>query len=259
MKKFSFVFIIALIALSCNEKKEEALKNIDTLADNLKGKVEQTIDTDYKVDSSGKMGEQDSCCVVTTGYDDKGYISRYASDNKAATEKTKEEYVHYDNGTMKSVNSTRNGKQVSKISIDIDKDGKYTTAKSFDSTGKMDSYYTDIASNDYGQLTSFKQYKPDSTLKMSMQSNYDSQFFMSNSVKDSIEKETYSSSLKRDGKNNITERKTMNVGKDSTTNKVLKYTYDSEDDKGNWTQRTELDENGKPVKITKRTITYYKE
>lgn len=63
MKKFSFVFITILIALSCNEKKEEALKNIDTIADNLKGKVEQTIDTDYKVDSSGKMGEQGSCAL----------------------------------------------------------------------------------------------------------------------------------------------------------------------------------------------------
>ncbi len=259
MKKFSFVFITILIALSCNEKKEEALKNIDTIADNLKGKVEQTIDTDYKVDSSGKMGEQDSCCVVTTGYDEKGYINGYGSDNKSGTERTKEEYSHYDNGAMKSVNSTKNGKQLSKIAIAIDKDGKYTTAESFDSTGKMDSYYTDIVSNDYGQLTSFKQYKLDSTLKMSMQSNYDSQFFMGNNVKDSIGKETYTTSLKRDGKNNITERKTMNAGKDSTTNKVVKYTYDSEDDKGNWTQRTELDENGKPVKITKRTITYYKE
>jgi hypothetical protein len=47
--------------------------------------------------------------------------------------------------------------------------------------------------------------------------------------------------------------------KDSTTNKITKYRYDSYDDKGNWTQRTETDENGKPVKIVKRTITYYKE
>jgi hypothetical protein len=30
------------------------------------------------------------------------------------------------------------------------------------------------------------------------------------------------------------------------------------DGTGNWTERTQTDENGKPVKITKREITYYK-
>lgn len=39
----------------------------------------------------------------------------------------------------------------------------------------------------------------------------------------------------------------------------MKYKYDSFDDKGNWTQRTQSDENGKPEKITKREITYYKD
>ena len=45
----------------------------------------------------------------------------------------------------------------------------------------------------------------------------------------------------------------------STTTKVTKSTYDTHDDKGNWTQRTEYDDKGKATKITKRVYTYRKE
>ena len=65
-------------------------------------------------------------------------------------------------------------------------------------------------------------------------------------------KETYSSKIKLDDKNNVIENATKEVTKDSTTNKTTKYRYDSYDDTGNWTQRTEMDENGKPVKIVKK-------
>ena len=61
-----------------------------------------------------------------------------------------------------------------------------------------------------------------------------------------------------DNKNNVIENATKEITKDSTTNKTMKYRYDSFDDNGNWAQRTEMDEKGKPVKIVKRTITYYK-
>jgi hypothetical protein len=140
----------------------------------------------------------------------------------------------------------------------VGKDGNYSGARSFDSTGKMDSYYTDLTSNDYGQLTSFRQFKPDSILKMSVTSTYAKQLFTGNSVKDSSGKETYSSKITLDDKNNVIENTTKEVTKDSTINKTIKYHYDIFDDKGNWTQRTEMDENGKPVQIDKRTITYYK-
>lgn len=260
MKKFSFLLMATVIVFSCNQsKKQEGLNNADVLADNLKGKVEQTIDTNYKTDSKGKVGEQDSCCVVTQKYDENGYAASYVSVNRAGTEKNETMYTHYDNGSVKAITSTKNGKPVSSISIQIDKDGKYSGAQSFDSTNKMDSYYSDLAQNDYGQLTSFKQYKPDSTLKMSMTSTFDKQLFTGNSVKDSSGKETYSSKIKLDDKNNVIENATKEVTKDSTTNKTTKYRYDSYDDTGNWTQRTEMDENGKPVKIERRTITYYKE
>ena len=55
------------MALSCNQKKQEP-KNADVFADNLNGRVAQNIETDFKTDSTGKMGEQDSCCVIPIKY-----------------------------------------------------------------------------------------------------------------------------------------------------------------------------------------------
>ncbi len=259
MKKISFFSIAIVIAFSCNQKKQEISKNADILADNLKGKVEETKETDYKADSTGKIGDQDSCCMVTVKYDEKGYIEGYTSDNKAGTQKEEGVFTHYDNGAMKSVKNTKNKKLVASISIQTDKDGKYSGAKESDSTDKPSFYYTDLKENDYGQLTFFNKYKADNTLSSTMSSNYDKQYFKSNEVKDSIGKITFSSSVKLDDKNNIVERTTKTVVKDSTKNKVEKFKYVSFDDKGNWTERIQMDENGKPVKITKRAITYYKD
>jgi len=224
----------------------------------LSGKVEQTTETTFKTDSTEKTGEQDSCCVIEQRYDEKGYGTTYISINKAGTEKEESIVAHDDKGLFKSQKTTKNGKPVSMISVQF-KDGKYYTAQSFDSTNKMDFYYTDLTTNDYDRLTGFKQYKPDSTLKMSMTNTYDKQLFKGQTAKDSAGKETYSSSLKLDDKNNLIETTTKEVTKDSTINKTTSYRYDSFDDKKNWTQRTEMDEKRKPVKITKRTIIYYKE
>ena len=251
--------IVSVLIFSCNESKKEIPKNADMLADNLKGKVEQTIDSTFKTDSTGKMGEQDSCCVVTQKYDENGYATENTSVNKNGTENYKTTFTHDDKGNIQNIKNAKNGKTLSSISVQLDKDGKYSTAKSLDSNDKMDFYYTDLTQNDYGQLTSFKQFKSDSTLKMSVASTFDKQLFTGNSVKDSSGKETYSSKITLDDKNNVVENATKEVTKDSAINKTIKYRYDSYDDKGNWTQRTEMDENGKPVKVVKRTITYYKE
>ena len=258
MKKFSLLVVASLIVFSCGESKQEALKNTDLLGDNLLGKVEQTTETTYKTDSTGKMGAQDSCCVIQQKYDEKGYGTVYFSNNKAGTEKEETIITHNDKGLFSSQKTTKNGKPVSMISVEFD-NGKYSGAQSFDSTNKMDFYYTDLTTNDYDRLTGYKQYKADSIFKMSMTNTYDKQYLKGQSAKDSAGKETYSSTLKLDDKNNLIEITTKEVTKDATINKTTKYRYDSFDDKGNWTQRTEMDENGKPVKIVKRTITYYKD
>ena len=55
------------------------------------------------------------------------------------------------------------------------------------------------------------------------------------------------------------EESTTTVTKDTSKTEKFSYKYDSYDDKGNWTQRTSYNEKGKPVKVIKRTISYYKD
>ncbi|MEO7835270.1 MAG: hypothetical protein ABIR50_08115 [Ginsengibacter sp.] len=257
MKKILFLAIV-VISFSCSQKKQEAPKNSDLNADNLKGPVEQTTSTDFKVDSSGKMSDQDSCCVVTVKYNEKGYISDYSSADKSGENVEKGVYSHYDNGAMKDIKMSKNGKQTNAISISVDKDGKYSGAQEFDSSNKLEYYYADMKENDFGGLAGLKQYKPDSTLKSSMTSTFDSALRTGGESMDSVGKVIYSSSQKLDDNKNVIEETSMTVTKDSTINKVTTYKYDGMDANGNWTEKTEIDANGKPVKITKREITYYK-
>lgn len=258
MKKIIFLSAVLAVSFSCNQKGQEYAKNADVRADNLNGNVQQVISTDYKVDSSGKMGDQDSCCISTAKYDEKGYLSEYDNDDKSGENKEIASYSHYDNGAMKDVKDEKNGKAVSSVTILTDSAGKYTMAKEYDSANKLKFYYTDISQNEYGQLTGMKKYNADSSLSGSMVSNFNNSIFTGNEAKDSVGKVVFSSTVKLDDKNNVIERDSKNVTKDSTVSKTTKYKYDSLDDQGNWTQRTEVDENGKPVKIIKREITYYK-
>lgn len=258
MKKIIFLSAIIIVVFSCNQKSQEYAKNADVLADNLKGNVQQTVATDYKTDSSGKMGEQDSCCVSTTKYNEKGYVTEYESDDKSGANKEVGTLSHDDNGNMKDIKNMKNGNTVSSITVVSSPEGKYTSAMEYDSANKLKFYYTDISQNDFGQLTGMKKYNADSSLSGTMVSKYNNNLLTDQEVKDSVGKLIFSSSMKFDDKNNVVESDSKNVTKDSTVSKIKKYKYDSFDDQGNWTQRTELDENGKPVKITKREITYYK-
>jgi hypothetical protein len=257
-KTILFVAIVATL-FSCNGKKQEVAKNSDWLAENLQGKVEQTTTTDYKTDSLGNIGEQDSCCLVTMKYDEKGYITEYSSNNKAGSDKLVETITHYDNGATKTIKDFKNGNQNLEIKITIDKDGKYKSALEYDSASKLTYYYTDITENDYGALTSMKKYNADSTLSSTISRTYGNSIPTGGEDKDSTGKITQSSAIKLDDKNNMVEYALKDVTKDSTTNKITQYKYDSYDDKGNWTQRTKMDESGKPLQIRKREITYYKD
>lgn len=258
MKKVIFFLSVIAISFSCNEKKQETPKNSDWNADNLKGKVEQTTATDYKVDSTGKMGAQDSCCVETIKYDEKGYVTNYTSTDKSGAHVENQSFEHYDNGAMKEVKISKDGKQTGTISIKIDKDGKYSGAQEFDSANKLKYYYTDFKQNDYGGLTGLKQYKTDSTLRTSMSSTFDNAVRTGDESMDSSGKVVYSSKLTLGDKKNVIEAARKTITKDSTINKIIKYKYDNIDVQGNWTQRTEIDETGKPAKITIREISYYK-
>lgn len=258
MKKIIFFLAFITVLCSCNEKKKSLAQNSDLLVDNLNGNVQQTLSKDYQVDSSGKIGEQDSCCIVVSKYDEKGYISEYDNNDKATPDKSSEKFTHDENGLMNEIKSFKDGNLNSRISVKTN-EGKYLSAEEYDSANQLKNYYTDISENDYSQLTGMKKFNADSTFSGTMASSFNKQIFTGNEMKDSLGKVIYISTVKLDDKNNVIESATKNVTKDSTTNTVIKYKYDNYDDNGNWTQRTEMDENGKPKKITKREITYYKD
>lgn len=258
MKKILPVLASGLFALACNdEMRTESPKNTDLIHQNLKGKVQQFEEVPYKVDSMGKMGEMDSCCTFTAELDEKGYITKWHTKNKKGVTTQERTHTRFDNGQIKGWTDKFNDKKPTSIAIQIDNNGKYSGAQSYDSTGKMESYYTDIKENEYGQVTAWKQYKPDSTLKATWSGEFDKNIWVASTTTDSTGKVNGTYKSKVDDKGNSIEFSSTEVTKDSTINKVITYTYDSFDDVGNWTQRTEY-EKGKPTKILKRTITYYK-
>jgi hypothetical protein len=257
MKRIILILAGIAFIFSCNEKKNQLNKNADVLADNLNGHVQQIVATDYKVDSSGNIGEQDSCCVVINKYDEKGWITEYSNNDKATPNKKSETFTH-ENGMMKDVKMTTDGKLSSTILIK-NQDGKYVSAQELDSANKLKNYYTDLSQNDYTQLTGMKKYNADSTLSSTMTNTFNKQIFTGNETKDSVGKVIYASTVKLDDKNNPIEISEKEVTKDTTKNTVTKYKYGAYDKEGNWTERTEIGENGKPKKITKREITYYKD
>lgn len=256
MNKNLIFCITVLIFASCQEKKSSP-KNTDLIQNNLKGPVQQTTETPYKVDSTGNMGEMDSCCIVTMQLNDSGYETSYTTKDSKGNIKFEQTVAHFPNGAAKEIVSTNEGKPSGRLTIEIDEKGNYAGAKSYDSTGKQDGYYTDMTQNEYGELTGGKDYKIDSTLKYSFEATYDDSAQFIGSHTDSAGKTIYASTITLNDKGDPIKRISSRTIKDSTTNDTTMYKYDQYDDHGNWTQRTTLSAEGKPKKITKREITYY--
>jgi len=249
---------IAVTLAACNQKLSpettEHKPVTDIIGENLRGNIQQVETNTYLVDSaSGQKGKLESTSIEK--YDDNGFTNYYSNYTPKDSATIVSTYDHNANGYMMGMNTTKNGKPASSMKITVDSAGKYQLATSYDSTGKEDVFYDDIASNDYGQVLSAKGHHPDSTLKMTFTNNYDSIYYVGGESKDSVGKVTYSSTIKLDDKKNAMQMDEKSVAKDSTTNTTTMFAYDKWDDKGNWTQQT-TSVNGKPKKIIERTITY---
>lgn len=260
MKKIFIVLSTGLFALACNNNNQtaEGPKNTDLYLQNLNGRVQHLEVAPYKTDSTVKIGELDTCCTEIHDFDEKGYSTKYSTRDNKGTLKEEFSYTRYDNGLLKEWVVMSGGKKKSSLSIQLNKDGNYDEAQNYDSTGKMDVYYTNITNNEFGHVTGWKSYKPDSTQKSTWSGVFDKNIWVSSTTTDSTGKVNGTYKAKNDEKGNIIEFTSTEVKKDSTTNKMFTYKYDSFDDQGNWTQQTEYDEKGKPTKIVKRTIVYYK-
>jgi len=257
MKKlFVFCIVISFFACNSNDKKTEAAKNTDLIQQNLKGKVQKVEETTVNIDSTGKMKPDSSTSV--NEFDEKGYQTKYSTKDSSGILTSEQNISHNDDGTFKEMTTTAKGKQTFKLVTEV-KDGKYTGGKSYDSTGKQDSYYTDLKTNDYGIVYAGKQHFMNDKIKSTFDMKYDGPNFIGGTATDSTGKTTYTGSVKLNDKGYPAEETSTTLDKDVTKTEVVSYKYDSYDDKGNWTQRTTDNDKGKPTKVVKRTYTYYKD
>ncbi|MFI5155476.1 MAG: hypothetical protein ACHQEM_04800 [Chitinophagales bacterium] len=255
---------VALLFTACNQKQPaSAVPNAvtDLASDNLKGNITQVESDSYKVDSTGKMGPIDEKNIEK--FDSSGFLSSSISTNGKDSIKSQSSFQHDGYGYMTAMQTTgANNEKKSSMVIEYDGPGKFTVAKAYDSTGKLDVYYADITKNQFGEVTGAKGYHKDSTLKLSFVNEFDSIYYVGGSSKDSVGKLTYSGKGTLNDKKDISKWDETTVTtdpktkKDSTKNTSTTYTYENWDSHGNWTQQTSLNEKGKPTKIVKRIIIY---
>lgn len=158
----------------------------------------------------------------------------------------------------KGNNSTKNGKNSGSFETGIDDKGIYISAVAKDSAGKLDVYYTNLSQNENGQVLTWKQYDKDSVYRQEGESKYDKNLQTGFIMKDSVGKLKSSSAYKYNDKGHQVEVSNTNVTKDSSTTTVTKYTYDTYDEMGNWTQRTAWSDKGKATAVARRNYTYRK-
>jgi hypothetical protein len=263
MKKILVGLAAGLFAVACSESINvaNAPNNNDLINQSLKGKIQRIEDVPYQVDSvTGQATVVDSCCTAIEEYDEKGYTARYTMKDSKGITKDDYTYTRFENSMLKEQVETFEGKPRISYSIQKSKDGGYGHVQIFDSTGKPDGYFTDIkADTALNLITGWKRFKADSNLHSIRTSVYEKKnHFIGFTETDSTEKVVKTIKAKNDENGNPIEWTTIDVTKDSTITNVVTFKYEGLDEKGNWTQRTRY-EKGKPVKVLKRTITYYKD
>ena len=255
-KIFGFVLAFSFVACNSGDKKNDTLSNTDLIQQNLKGKVQRFEDNATIIDSLGKS-KVDSTISITD-FDERGYQSTYTTKDLTGKVTMEQQMKHNPDGTFSEMITKKNGKQTESLVTEA-KDGKYTSGKTYDSTGKQDSYYTDLKTNENGVVYAGKQHFMDDRIKSTFDMKYDGPHFLGGTTTDSTGKTIYTGTVKLNDKGDAMKENMTTVEKDITKKEILTYKYDSYDDKGNWTQRTTYNDKGKPTKIIKRTFSYFKD
>lgn len=248
-----------LLACNSNEKSDSKVKYSTLVAQNLKGDISSIEESSYKADSTGKIGEMDSCCVTVTDYDENGNEMKSVSKDSKGNPSSESILTHHPNGLFKSVanTNTAKGKSTGGFETKIDDKGNYTWAGEIDSNGKGGIYYTDIIQNEEGEVIGWKQFDKDSVFRETGEAKYDKHMFLSSTNNDSVGKVKSTGVAKYNDKGEQTEYSYTDMI-DPTKSRVTKYTYDAHDEMGNWTQRTTWNDKGKATGIIKRKFTYRK-
>ena len=262
MQKLLLAFVTVALLFACNESPKEPVavaKNSSWATSHLKGMVKTMEETSYKPDSTGKIGEMDSCCIEINVYNDKGYVETNTEKDSKGTTTEETVYERNEDDKFKSATTTVNGKQVWSRVTTYDADGKTMDAKDTDSTGQVTYFYSEVTENEIGQALSGKMFTGDSTYMGTWSFKYTDGLRTGRSWVDSTGLELYDYTGELNDKGFLAKMTgKVLAGKDSTTTTVETYTYDSYDEMGNWTQRTEYDGDGKATKVEKRTYAYFK-
>ena len=261
MKKILFIVSAVFLLSACKSKEKGAdkAKFNDLTNENLKGNITSIEETPYKTDSAGKIGEMDSCCIGMAEIDNNGNYLKWTEKDSKGTVKNQSAYERYEDGLWKSSKDTKDGKPSSSMETKRDDKGQYNWAAQYDSPGKLDKYYTGITQNEFGQVLTWKEYDKDSVFRQEGMSVYDKSMQTSFTMKDSTGKVKTSITNKYNDKGEQTESSNTTITKETTKTELTKYTYDSHDEMGNWTQRTTWNDKGKATKITKRVYSYRKD
>lgn len=263
MTRFFLVALLSFLINACGnpgaqQSSEAARTNADLNQMNLKGKVQSMTETSYTADSTGKTDKADSVSSEYS-FDEHGYLQKQTSHDQSGNVTEETTFSRNEKGAMMELSTTKKGKVSSRLVTTIADDGlTYTGGKTFDSSGKQDSYYTDLKTNEYGIVYAGVQHKMDSTIKNEWDMKFDKANFLGGVSKDSTGQESYRGSVVLNDKGDPASETSTTREKDSTKTENFTYTYDKFDDKGNWLQRTAV-KDGKTAKVIKREFVYNKE
>jgi hypothetical protein len=153
MKQLIFFLYSAAVLVACNNatkaktEQDATVSNSELQQQNLKGKVKSITETSSTIDSTGK--EKTDSLTTYISYDEKGYQTEFMTKNSAGKVTTEQFASRNDLGMITEFGTKKNGQVTSRVVTEFSKDGKYIGGKSYDSTGKQDGYYKDLAQNEY--------------------------------------------------------------------------------------------------------------
>lgn len=166
-----------VFVLACNNEKEKEVKVevkfSDLVAEGLIGDISAIEEYPYTTDSTGKAGAMDSCCILINSYDENGNNLGWISKDRKGNLQQEEITTRSPNGMWKSQKFLRDGKTTYAIEAQMDEKNQYTVINEYNSSGKMENYYTGITQNEVGQILGWKQYNKDSVFKGVGETHYD--------------------------------------------------------------------------------------
>jgi hypothetical protein len=246
MKFISFI-LVSLFIFSCNEKKKAAYT--DLFRSNLQGSIHFIQDSMMVIDSGRII--PDSICYRSEEYKS-GFLDNTLTTDSSGKNRDSATYTHYGNGLMKSIEIRHNGRSSYSQTFILNPGGEYAGSEEADSAGHI-THYRDLHQNEFGQWTSARRFDNNDVLILTLTNEFDKQHLVSHTTTvASGGGSTHITFTNNDHGDPILETRT---GDSSYTRK---FTYESSDPNGNWSQRTEWI-NDKPIKTVTRKFIYYHE